>query len=431
MKRKLVLWGNNAQDEKVLIGLELVADQKEVNIYTLLEDQVTEELNKQLFNEWRDQNQIGFPVDDVNKIVRELTVSDTILPEDLKTTETELIHRAQTEWHFVVLSTKLSQTYEQELEDYKDRIDRLNDYDPGIWEELKTFWSKVQSQIREKNLFREHSIQLKKITNELFDQMKALRKKRDQEFRELSDKRKADFLDRLKAYEEKIEKGIRLQGIFNELKELQREFKSTDLVRRDRNELWSLIDGLFKKVKEKRFGDSDSQKKGRSQIERLESRYDGLMKAIQRMEHSISKDEKELNYQKNKRKGFAGQLEQQLQEAKMKMIQERIDSKKEKHEDMLKTKIMLEKRMEGQREKDRIQKIKQEAKKEAEAKIKQEIQQQEKELEQDEDKLKKAALKIKQPKKKSIPQKDNPKTEEAFDLADFSAHFHGILQEEE
>lgn len=429
MKRKLVLWGSNSQNEKVLLGLELIADRKEVNIYSLPEAHVTKELNDQLFNQWRDQSEEGFPVEGADKQVQELTVSGSILPEGISVDNDELVGRAQTEWHFVVLSNKLSETYKQELEDLKKRVDDLQKFDSGIWEELKGFWSKVQTQIREKNLFREHSEHLKESTNQLFDQLKALRKKLDEEFRERSKENKKHFLELLQDFEQKIEKEIRLEGVFNELKDVQRKFKETDFVRRDRSDVWKYLDGLFKKVKEKRFGDGAGQKM-KSPLERLENRYQGLLKAIDRMQRSISKDEKDYNYQKNKQKGFAGQLEQQLKEAKLEMIKERVDSKKEKLEDMLKTRQMLEKRMEKQKEKERLQKLKEEAKKEAQKKIEKKVEESERLLQEKKEELERAAEKLKGKAESKGNNKKNttdPNKAKEWTAADFSANLHQLL----
>ena len=398
MKTKLVLWGRNAQDERVLIALQLRPQENKVDLWTFPENIATEDFSQKMLNEWRNGTKVDFP-EGFTHSEKELSITESLLPEDLKVERGDLIQRAQTEWHFMVLSSKLNETYQTELQEIKEKVAQLNNYSGEVWEELKVFWAKVQTQVRDRNLFREHANDLRDSTNELFGKMKELRKSLDKEFQSKSEEHMNTFKTGLGEIKERLEKGLNLNGIFEDLKKMQREFKDTRLSRDHRSTIWEQLDGLFKEVKNKRYGgDSNSNAGNSTPSERLKRRYDGLMAALGKMEQSINRDKRELDFQDRKAGQSGGQLEAQLREAKIMMVKERIRSKEEKLNEMLQTKGELEKRIEVQTEKDarRAEQDKvREAKAEAAQKIKAKIKADEAARAGDNEKLKEAADKLK------------------------------------
>lgn len=422
MKTKLVLWGRNAQDERVLIALQLRPQENKVDLWTFPENIATEDFSQKMLNEWRNGTQLDFP-EGFTHSEKELSVTESLLPEDLKVERGDLIQRAQTEWHFMVLSSKLNETYQTELQEIKEKVAQLTSYSGDVWEELKGFWAKVQTQVRERNLFREHANDLRDSTNELFGKMKELRKSLDKEFQAKSEEHMKTFKTGLGELKERLEKGLNLNGIFEDLKKMQREFKETRLSRDHRSKIWDQLDGLFKEVKNKRYGNNSNSNAGNSTpSERLKRRYDGLMAALGKMEQSINRDKRELDFQDRRAGQSGGQLEAQLREAKMMMVKERIRSKEEKLNEMLQTKAELEKRIKVQSEKDarRAEQDKvREAKAEAAQKIKAKIKAEEAARASDEDKLKEAAEKMKGkkqvPKEESIVEKITTEIEETLE----------------
>jgi len=393
MKKKIVLWGSDENDNKMLLALELLAKENQVKLYTFPEEIATEAFYNSMMDDWREEKEVEFP--DGHKVIeRPLSMTEDLLPEEIKVQRGDVINRAKTEWHFIVLSTKLYELYKSELEDFRERIARLSEFDNGLFEELKGFWSKVSDQARDRNLFREHTDKLKEITNDLFGQMKELRKKANAELSRVSEENKKKFAEQLETIEAKMDKGLGLKPIFEELKKLQSEFKNEKFTREDRNSLWQRIDKAFKKFKEKKYGD---QGESNSRSSRLQRRYDGLLNAIEKMERSISRDEKDIAFQNKRVDKTQGQLELQIRQAKIKMIEERISSKREKLDDMLKTRTELEQRLDKERRRQEKEQVKQEVKKKAEtvkAKIADEISQKSEIVEENAAKLAEAAKAI-------------------------------------
>lgn len=369
MKTKLVLWGKNADDQRVLAAIELKPKANSVGTYLFPESVASDDFANEMMQNWRDGKEVDMP-DDHTYSERPLSVTERIIPEGLDLERVDLLTRAQTEWHFVVLSAKLHDVYKGELGDLREKIDQLSKYDSGVWNELKAFWNKVREQINDQNLFREHADQLQNNTNELFSKLKELRAKMEAGFQQRSSEMSAQFSEQLEEIEGRINEGSHLSAVFEDLKKIQRKFKDTKFTRDDRNKLWQRIDGAFKTVKEKRFGpdaNKDSSASGR-----LNRRMDGLVKAMERMEKSIARDRDDLGFQERKIARTDGQLEAQIRKAKMKMIEERIKSKQERLEDMKKTQGQIEKQIAKQADRDakRAEREKVEAaKKEAKAKI--------------------------------------------------------------
>lgn len=357
MKSKLVLWGNNAQDEKCLIAVSLRAAENKVDIWTFPESVATEDFYQKMMKEWRDGSGMEL-TDATTHIERDLSISESVLPDDLKVERGDVVQRAQSEWHFAVLSSKLNESYENQLSELKERVGKLESFDQPTWDKLKEFWDKVQEQVRDRNLFRDHADRLRNNLNELFGEMKTMRSKLDDEFQSLSKEAHDKFFAALDEVERKMESGARVPVLFDELRKLQSMFReSKTLTREHRNKVWDKLDGTFKAVKQKRFGGKPgggdpNAKGGGSMLQGTQHRLDGLLAAIDKMEQSIRRDRNDLEFQTHKINTTDGQLEAQIRQAKLKMIEERVHSKEEKLNEMTATKVELEKRIGSLKEKE-------------------------------------------------------------------------------
>jgi chromosome segregation ATPase len=408
MRRKIVLWGSNEKDEKILVALELLERENLVNIYTFPQNLATEQFYRDMSEKWRDDKDIDFP-DGYTKIERKLSISDSLLPDEIKVEKTDIITRAQAEWHFLVLSSKLYELYKTELEEIKEKIDAASNFEGSIWDDLKSFWGKVQDQVNDRNLFREHGAALREKTNGLFDKLKELRKTLEAQVDAKSKEFVNTFMAELKEIEDKIDQGLAINPIFEELKKIQAKINDFEFTRKDRDKVWNKIDESFKKLKEKRAeGRSGGGQSGTNNSSQLTNRYNGLIAAIQKMQKSIDMDKKDLEFENKRIEKSDGQLESMLRQAKINMIHERIASKEEKIADMHKTKTELEARIERDKEREKDKSVKaekaaklEEAKELVKAKIAAEIEENKSANESMADALEAAANDLSKSKKKN------------------------------
>lgn len=274
MKRKIVVWGTRDEDTKILIGLELLADENRVDLTIYKEPEADDTLYGLLMNDWRDNASFELPAG-YEKLERELSATESLLPENIRVEKSDIVSRAQTEWHFIVLSSKLNESYESELTELEKKVDALTDYDQDAWDSLKEFWSKVRDHAQDRTLLRSHADDLKNKINTLFGQLKDMRAIIDAEFKVAAKDNYEKLSTRLGEIETKISKGAAFSSVFEELKNVQKQFRDVKLTRELRTKIWERMDAAFKVVKEKRFGNTSPQ-------ERLERRLNGLNNAIKK-----------------------------------------------------------------------------------------------------------------------------------------------------
>jgi hypothetical protein len=353
MKTKIVLWGTDA-DGRVLIALELRPDANKVDIFTFPSAIVTDDFTTQMMDKWRNGEEVPF-VEGYKHIECELAVADSILPIDLKAERPDIISRAQTEWHFIVLSSKLNQAYRSELDDYKDKVEKMTAYDGSVWDTLKGFWDKVQEQVRDRTLSREHADLLRDGINDLFTKLKDMRTALSNEFEQKSAEVHGRFASTLNNIEERIKSNPKASSIFDDLKGLQAEFRTVKMTREHNNEIWARIDACFKAAKTGKFGEQATnvaQQEFTTASARIQNRLDGLNTAIGKMEITLRREKEELDFQKKKIATTDGQLEAQLRQAKMRIIQDRASSIEEKLKNMYDTRTEVEKSLVVAQEKD-------------------------------------------------------------------------------
>lgn len=400
MKTKIVLWGENAANEPILLGIELVESENKILIHTIPQRVATEEFYKLMMDKWRNGEEVAFP-EGSETIERSLKLTDSLLPDDIKVEKTEIIALAQAEWHVAVLSNKLYEAYKEEIDDIKGKIDVLSDFSEDAWSDLVQFWAKVSDQIKERTLFRDQASILKDRTDILFGKLKTLKKEAQKQFDEASKEVYASFEADLAAVSKKIEDGFALSPLFDELKAIQKKHQTAKLSRGDRNKVWSMIDETFKTLKAAKGAVSGGSREGGAKSPKqdggLQKRYDGLLGAIRNLEYGIKRDHNEIAFQKNKINTTDGQLESQIRQAKLVMIEQQVHSKQEKLKELSEVKISLEGKLASIAERA----LTRQAKEKVEQKIAADIKSQKEELAPIAENLQAAAASIVESKQKS------------------------------
>jgi hypothetical protein len=407
MRNRIVVWGTDAEEHKVLLAVALEAEENRINIHVIPDRDCTEEFYKRMMSEWREGGELEFPAS-TQHLVRELSMADSILPDDLKVERTDVIQRAQMEWHFAVLTSKLYRNFKNDMEEISDKVKRLEVFDPALWEDMKNLWANVQKQVMDKNLFKDHIDSLRQKSDAIFDELKKLRDSAKNEAKEKSKEVLDQFMDRIHQLAERLESGAVIKPIFDELVKLQNEIKEIAALERSHvRKLKSRLDEVFNALKAKR--ESQPSSSPGKIMDQVKSRMEGLSQAIQRLEQSLRGDQRDIDFENKRIATTNGQLEAQIRVAKIKMIEERMRLKQEKLDELNKVREGLEKKQEKFKIKEEKDKQKAEEKKllrkeeqKVREKISQEIHQTHENLAAEEEKLLKAAEEIKQG-KTSVP----------------------------
>ena len=154
MKTKILIKGKKGSEEtakEVLCAFELLPIENKVKTWIFEGDSLTEDFSALLSEKWTKGMEVPFP-EGTETLESPLSASKSLLHDGISSDKAEELGRMQTEWIFIVLSTKLFRNYESELNELKDQISTLTQYSKEKWDVMKNFWAKVQTQINEKNL---------------------------------------------------------------------------------------------------------------------------------------------------------------------------------------------------------------------------------------------------------------------------------------
>lgn len=318
--------GTTADEKEVILAYELKEDEFKVNLTIVPRKSLSAEEVAKLNKEWAEGGEFTFPADAVN--VNPNLNSETILPDDIRSDETGKIRIKQNEWAYQLLTVKLWESYLLELEELKNRAAALTQYDRALFDEAKSFWERVLEHRKGRDISQESLDKIKDDVNSIFEKLKTFRKSESAEFEAASAKLRDEFNARLEDIRKRAEGHPNYKALLEELKQLQAAARKARLTKADDTQLRKVCDAVFQHINEQRnsfFSDKTA------------ARIKGLTEVIQKMEASLNRDKKDLDYLTRKTGNSVKQLELQLIKVKTNLLQEAIASKEAKLKDIYAT----------------------------------------------------------------------------------------------
>jgi hypothetical protein len=339
MKQNLVLWGDIGTDRKALLAIYLNEPEKKVMIHAFPKEEVTSELQDQLFA-WKNGAEFSFPEDG---LVWEVDANgEDVLPREIRVEKPEFIARAREFWTKRLMSKRLVSVCEEELSLIKQLVENAPAYEDEQWKKTETLWQKINDYKKENDLSWEQVTQLKVSVDEVFGMLKA--KKRLN-----AEKDKAEAQKILRTLDQDLDK-LRAQliypeewnKIFDGLKALQEQIKQAPLGWGQKRASFDKINEVFDSLKQYRKSQNATHTK---------DRIDKLKKILRNLEQNLEKDRESLTMQQQKLSHYIrGNAAGSEWGGLLKLTEDKIKEKEFKIADIKKTLDQLQKKLKKEQE---------------------------------------------------------------------------------
>lgn len=333
MQNRFVTTGINADDKPVVLAYELKEEEFKVELRLMLKSSLSKEQLETLETKWTAGEDFQFP-EDAQFVIPDLN-KETILPDDVRSDETGKIRIRQNEWAYTLLTAKLWESYLQELEELKKRAENLAQYDRQLFDDAKSFWERVLEHRKERDISQERLDKIKDDVNSIFEKLKTFRKTESAEFEAASAKQRDEVAAQLEELKKKADEKANFKTLLDELKNYQTEARKNRYTKADEAQVRKLFDAAYQYINEQRnhfFSDKNA------------ARIKGLTEVVQKMEVSLNRDKKDLEYlDKKANSNSIKSLELQLINVKKNLLNEAIASKEEKLKDIRSTLEKLQK----------------------------------------------------------------------------------------
>jgi len=293
MQQHLVVWGDIGTDHKALIAIKLVVESNQVVYRAFPEEDVTKQLQDQLFIVWKNGGEFEFPEDVPTWTVD--AAEDNILPAEIRLHKPHLLVNAQRNWNKKVALDSTFKLLGDKLHVLELELDGLREYDKSLWDRTRSLWDEILDLRKKEELGWQSADELKLRINIIFDALKAFRRlNQEKNYDEslalfkLFGKRADDNLAKL-IYPDEWGK------IANTMKELQKELKEAPLIMKHRRGIEQKINAVFNDLRKYRKSD---------QVNHLQDRLSGLNRVLHALRGAIERDSDSYKNQFEKLKHY-------------------------------------------------------------------------------------------------------------------------------
>ncbi|MCP4121422.1 MAG: hypothetical protein GY751_06680 [Bacteroidetes bacterium] len=293
MQQHLVVWGDIGTDHKALIAIKMDTELNQVIYRAFPEEDVTKELQDQLFTVWKNGGEFIFPED-----VPTWTVDaseDNILPSEIRLHKPGMLVTAQRHWSKKVVLDSTFKLESDKLHVLELEMDSLQHYEQSLWDKTRSLWEEILELRKKDDLSWQNADELKLRINLIFDALKAFKRlNQEKNYDEslalfkLFGKRADECLEQLIYPDE-------WGRIANSMKGLQRELREAPLVMKHRRAIERKINAVFNDLRKYRKSD---------QINHLQDRIQGLNRVLRALKGAIERDSDSYKIQFEKLKHY-------------------------------------------------------------------------------------------------------------------------------
>lgn len=332
MQNRFVVQGVGKNAEPLVLAYELQEAEFRIDLRIIDRKELSKEQLNAILSDWTEGENVELPSS--TQLVHPDPNADSILPLDIKSDETGKIRSRQNEWAYQLLTNKLWESYIIDLNELKKRSDNLSQYDRALFDDAKSYWERVLEHRKERDISQDRLEKIKEEVNTIFEKLKSFRKLESEQFEQKSAETRQAMLEKIESIKAKLQTNPRYKELAEELKALQAQGRNK-MSKSDEALVRKHFDEAFQAINEHRSSYFTNRNTGRIQ---------GLLEVIGKMEQSLNRDKKDMEYYSRKlNSNQVKPLELQLIKVKTNILLESIASKESKIADIRKTLDHLQK----------------------------------------------------------------------------------------